>query len=159
MSSKKQILVLGGNGFIGAEAVEYLLNSNDEYEITLVNRGSWSDWDSLTRIKPRIKANIICDREKEFLADKLDANSFNFDYVIDFSAYKSSAIKNTLKNLPLEKIRLYVLISTDSVYEVSDMENYGNEYFIKESDSKRPESQSERRHLKKFDSYGHHKFK
>ena len=39
------ILVLGGNGFIGAETVRTLLK-NGHNNIVLVNRGKTSDWGS-----------------------------------------------------------------------------------------------------------------
>jgi nucleoside-diphosphate-sugar epimerase len=52
MMSKETILIFGGNGFIGAETVELLLNKyEDKYEFILVNRGNWDDWDAETRIK------------------------------------------------------------------------------------------------------------
>ena len=35
----RTILILGGNGFIGSETVEYLLDQNDDIELILVNRG------------------------------------------------------------------------------------------------------------------------
>ena len=40
-----------------------------------------------------------------------------FDAVIDFSAYNSDVIKDALEVLE-NQIKLYVYISTDSVYEV-----------------------------------------
>ena len=160
---KKKILIFGGTGFIGAEVVECLLNNNSDYDITLVNRGHWKDWDLDSRIKSRLTKFIICDREKEYLKDFLDIENFDYDYVIDFSAYKSKSIRNSLKGVPTEKIKMYILISTDSVYEVSDFsqdqKSEDGYYYIKETDSIRPSSENERTRLKKFDSYGHHKFK
>jgi hypothetical protein len=41
----------------------------------------------------------------------------HFDAVIDFSAYDSDVVKDTLKVLE-DQIKLYIYISTDSVYEV-----------------------------------------
>jgi nucleoside-diphosphate-sugar epimerase len=165
--SKKTILVFGGNGFIGAEVVEYILDHNcADYEIVLVNRGNWDDWDTATRIRPRVKETLICDRKhhsfKLKLKSYLDQEDFQFEAVIDFSAFKSCVITNALRDIPVEKIKQYILISTDSVYEVSEYEpgeKINGEYYSKESDSKRPASQSERLRLKEFDSYGHHKFK
>ncbi len=40
--------------------------------------------------------------------------------MIDFSAYDSDVVKDALKVLE-DKIKLYIYISTDSVYEVGDL--------------------------------------
>lgn len=163
--SKKTVLVFGGNGFIGAEVVEYLLNNAPDYELVLVNRGNWDNWDSVERIKHRIKENIICDRYTDSLKiclhKYLNEQSFQFEAVIDFSAFNSQVIKNVIKEIPAEKIKRYILISTDSVYEVcvDKKLNHNEALILKETDSIRPESSDEQNRLKKLDSYGHHKFK
>jgi len=41
----------------------------------------------------------------------------HFDAVIDFSAYDSDVVKDALQVLE-DQIKLYIYISTDSVYEV-----------------------------------------
>ena len=84
---KKQILVLGGNGFMGSSTVSRLIGLKED--IFIVNRGNWY-WDSESRILPHVK-HILCDRHErikdkcreltELIADK------TFDYVIDFSSY------------------------------------------------------------------------
>ncbi|CAF0818450.1 unnamed protein product [Brachionus calyciflorus] len=159
----KTILILGGNGFIGAECVEYLLDNNDDYNLILVNRNNWDDWDTRERIKSRIKLNIKCDRKtdslKDALKDYLDNEDFKFEAVIDFSAYKSRVIKNFFQDIPSEKVKLYILISTDSVYEVSEINRERENLILYETDSVRPENKSEREKLKELDSYGHHKLK
>ena len=43
-----------------------------------------------------------------------------FDAVIDFSAYDSDVVKDALQVLQ-DQIRLYIYISSDSVYEVRDL--------------------------------------
>lgn len=159
----KTILILGGNGFIGAECVEYLLKNNDNYNLILVNRNNWNDWDTRERIRSKIKENIKCDRKtdslKALLSHYLDQENFKFDAVIDFSAYKSRVIKNFFNDIPVEKIKLYILISTDSVYEVSELKAKDDDLVLYETDAVRPETKSEREKLKELDSYGHHKFK
>jgi len=163
--NKKTILVFGGNGFIGVEVVEYLLNNAPDYDIVLVNRGNWDSWDSAERIKHRVKENIVCDRYKDSLKiclhKYLNEELFQFEAVIDFSAFKSRVIKNVINEIPAEKIKRYILISTDSVYEVCvDKKLNQNEALIlKETDSIRPGDIEEQNRLKKLDSYGHHKFK
>jgi nucleoside-diphosphate-sugar epimerase len=162
---KKTVLVFGGNGFIGVEVIEYLLNNAPDYEFVLVNRGNWGDWDSAERIKHRIKENIICDRHKDSLKkclhQYLNQESFIFEAVIDFSAFKSRVIKNVIKEIPAEKIKRYILISTDSVYEVcvDKKLNQNEPLILQETDAIRPESKEEQNRLKSLDSYGHHKFK
>lgn len=164
MDQSPTLLILGGNGFIGAEVVEYLLNQNPNFKFVLLNRGCWS-WDNSTRIKPFIYENLIWDRRKDSLASCLKTylsdENFQFEAVIDFSAYKSSDIRNVLDELPKNKFKLYILISTDSVYEVciSKEPEANGEIILNENDSIRPESEDEQKRLKKLDSYGHHKFK
>jgi nucleoside-diphosphate-sugar epimerase len=55
----RRVLVFGGNGFIGAETVELLVQLGDD--VTIVNRGNWY-WDSKLRIAPRVDV-ISCDRK------------------------------------------------------------------------------------------------
>ena len=52
--SKTKVLVFGGNGFIGGETVVELLALN-AFDITVVNRGNWKDYDSNIRIRPFVK--------------------------------------------------------------------------------------------------------
>ena len=164
MDHSPTLLVLGGNGFIGAEAVDYLLNQNPNFKFVLLNRGSWN-WDNSIRIKPFIYENLIWDRRNDSLSSclkkYLNDENFQFEAVIDFSAYKECDIINVLDELPRNKFKLYILISTDSVYEVCiDKEPEKNgEIILNEDDSIRPESEVEQKRLKKLDSYGHHKFR
>lgn len=162
----KVILILGGNGFIGAECVETILNTfGDEYKLILVNRGNWDDWDTKSRIKSRIHDNIIFDRScdkpeklRESLGEYLSNEQFAFEAIIDFSGFKSKELSRILDAIPSEKIKVYIYISTDSVYEVSKLEKPLN-CRLEEVDSIRPVSEEERKKLKKLDSYAHHKFK
>ncbi|RNA09022.1 chloroplast stem-loop binding of 41 kDa chloroplastic-like [Brachionus plicatilis] len=159
----KNILILGGNGFIGAECVEYLLDNNQNYNLVLVNRDNWNDWDTMSRIKSRIKENIKLDRKKGSLKAALwhylSQEDFKFDAVIDFSAYKVRVVKNFFQEVPKDKFKIYILISSDSVYEVCQIDMDRPNLTLDESDSIRPESESERKKLKELDSYGHHKLK
>jgi nucleoside-diphosphate-sugar epimerase len=49
-----KILVFGGNGFLGGETVVELLALNT-FNITVVNRGNWENYDSNIRIRPFVK--------------------------------------------------------------------------------------------------------
>lgn len=161
---KETILIFGGNGFIGAETVEFLLdNYGDRYDLVLLNRDNWDDWDLETRIKPRIQRNIICDRKKnslkDALSDYLKIKEFKFHAIIDFSGFKPYYIDQVIKHIPAEKINYYIYISTDSVYEVCDIDpiNECNNYLLKETDSVRPTSAEKIKKLKDFDTYGDEK--
>lgn len=161
----KYILVLGGNGFIGAECVETLLNTFDKnkYKLVLINRGNWNDWDSSTRIKPHIHENIVFDRShgrslETVLGSYLNRDGFKFEAVVDFSGFKRNQMKSVCEGIPLNKIGLYIYISTDSVYEVSVTRSDKNAELL-ETDSVRPQSKDDIRRLKKLDSYAHHKLK
>jgi dTDP-D-glucose 4,6-dehydratase len=48
---KKTILMFGGNGFIGSETVEYILDNNDDFDIILVNRGLIFNYARLKKVK------------------------------------------------------------------------------------------------------------
>ena len=161
----KKLLILGGNGFIGAEVIEYLSEHNQNYEFILLNRGHWNDWDLATRIKPKILESIIFDRKtdslKECLKGYLVDTHIIFEALIDFSGYKSKDIKSVIKELSPDKIKRYIYISSDSIYEVCEekFSDKGRDVISSEYDAKRPESKSRREFLKEFDSYGHHKLK
>jgi nucleoside-diphosphate-sugar epimerase len=167
--NKKIVLLIGGNGYIGCEIAECLLNHNEDIELVLVNRGDWSNWDSAERIKCRIKQNIIFDREepkdplhlKKELAPYLNKENFKFEAVIDLSAYNRRSMQTVLDNLPPESIKVYIYISSDSIYEIciDKRVNEGEEVVLDEVDSIRPESKEDRKRLKSFDSYGHGKLK
>ena len=51
---KTKVLVFGGNGFIGGETVVELLALH-AFDITVVNRGNWKDYDANIRIRPFVK--------------------------------------------------------------------------------------------------------
>lgn len=155
-TKSKTVLVFGGNGFIGASAVEKLLQAN--YTIVTVNRGNWY-WDSNTRVLPYVK-NLKCDRMQSLQKCSAlqmfiwDVNSPSyFDAVIDFSAYHVFEISEVLQ-LFKGKIMKYIYISTDSVYEVCE-KNHSNP--TREEDAIRPRSKSERDSFSKKDDYGHRK--
>ena len=55
---KIKLLVFGGNGFLGGETVAELL-ALKTFDITVVNRGNWKNYDSNFRIRPFVKTIII----------------------------------------------------------------------------------------------------
>lgn len=50
-----KILVFGGNGFLGGETVVELL-AMKSFDITVVNRGNWDNYDANIRIRPFVKS-------------------------------------------------------------------------------------------------------
>uniref|UniRef100_T1IJ26 NAD-dependent epimerase/dehydratase domain-containing protein n=1 Tax=Strigamia maritima TaxID=126957 RepID=T1IJ26_STRMM len=155
MQQENTVLVFGGNGFIGAEAVTQFLQN--DYKVTCVNRGNWY-WDSDDRIKPKV-TNVRCDRNKglnkckEFL-HQMAVMERPWDVVLDFSGYRPEVVENTLQVLE-NRMRLYIYISSDSVYEVSKPKV--DPGLSKEEDATRPESLEEQEELNQRDMYGHRK--
>ena len=76
----KNILVIGGTGFLGRHIVEQLLGS--EYKVTLINR-------CMNNMVLFPEVDRIClDRKKIFESSAIGLNDFaKFDVVIDVNAY------------------------------------------------------------------------
>ena len=147
----KRILVLGGNGFLGSETVELLLDA--DYEITVLNRGN-KYFDSEKRIKDFVKETITCDRDTLIRKTCPDLmRSGKYDAVIDFSSYTPMHIESMIDVLR-GRASLYVYISTDAVYEVCE-KTHSNR--TKEEDGVRPGEQWLRDKLASNDKYGDQK--
>ncbi|XP_076332751.1 uncharacterized protein LOC143237408 [Tachypleus tridentatus] len=149
---QKNILVFGGNGFIGSDCVNVL---KKEHKITLVNRGT-PYWDAEKRVLPYVTL-VSCDRNAGLencakFMQYLEQIS-NIDFVIDFSGYRPEVIQNACKVLR-GKVGTYIYISSDSVYEVSAKNHTSPS---KETDAERPSSTEEQERLNSFDPYGHNK--
>lgn len=153
--NEMDILMFGGNGFLGGATARLLLKQN--YRVTVVNRGKSWDWDKANTIQPYVDC-IEWDRKRSMtqctaLNDLLQKGKLRA--VIDFSSYKGIDVKDACKCIK-DKTELYIYISTDSVYEVCEKNHEG---FAKESDAVRPSSKDTYSTLKKLDSYGHEKLK
>lgn len=154
--NNKTILVFGGNGFIGAATVEKLLRQS--YSVVIINRGNWY-WDTSDTVKPFVK-HVKCDRMQtlqrcaglQHYLWSVDAPPM-FDAVVDFSAYHAFEITEAFKMLE-GKIKRYIFISTDSVYEVCNKTHSG---LTREEDAVRPESKTARDSYKFKDDYGNRK--
>ncbi|XP_013075096.2 uncharacterized protein LOC106061480 [Biomphalaria glabrata] len=149
----KQVLIFGGNGFIGSSTAERLIEAG--HKLTLVSRGNWY-WDSASTVMPFVQ-HIKCNRRETMeQCSELKhyvANIEQIDAVIDFSAYYAETIQESL-DLVHRKTKLYIYISTDSVYEVCIKNHTGPTL---ETDAVRPESEEMRKNFESWDSYGHHK--
>lgn len=93
----KTVLVFGGNGFLGSEAVANLKHETKGTLVTMVNRGT-RYWDSETRIfsgRPPVTF-VKCDRNdlgncSELM--KVLAENRLYDSVVDFTAYHPDNIQ------------------------------------------------------------------
>ena len=98
---KPNVLVFGGNGFLGSETVNNLIEAG--LPVTVVNRGG-KYWDSQERIFSKVKA-IKCDRSKPLQFEEecpelvAEMKENKFDFVIDFSVKTPYAMNATLRNL------------------------------------------------------------
>jgi 2'-hydroxyisoflavone reductase len=102
----KNVLIIGGSYFVGRTFVEALIREG-AYSVYIVNRGN----------RPlRIDGlqEIVCDRSH---SKKLGAllPHLNWDAVIDFCAYSSEDIEQSMS--ALTSVRHYIYISTASIYE------------------------------------------
>ena len=151
-NTKKKILSFGGNGNIGSEVMHRLIEDGN-YDITLVSRGKWH-FDSAVRVKPFVK-NVICDRAKEAACAhekdceintlknctdlmKTIESTDEFYAVLDFSAFEAKWVHDAIHVLN-DKVRVYVFLSSDSVYEVSEAKPSRRPSL--ETDAKRPRDQ------------------
>jgi len=76
--------------------------------------------------------------------------------VIDFCAYLRKEVKTVIKGLT-NRLKLYVLISTDSVYDVCDVKIRNGP--VREIDDIRPHGEKEIKKLAEDEDYGHDKLK
>ena len=79
-----------------------------------------------------------------------------WDIVVDFCAYLRKEVKTVIRGLS-HRLRLYVLISTDSVYDVCDPKIRDGP--PKEIDDIRPHDEKEIERLDKSEDYGHDKLR
>jgi nucleoside-diphosphate-sugar epimerase len=150
------VLILGGNGNMGAETVLTLLDNG--IDVTILNRGT-RYWDSNQRIfeHPAIKwyqhnrNNITVPQE---LAP-------SYDVLLDFSGTKPEYVSNAISSLASRIRTLWVYISTDSVYEVcgSGPNTLGlhPESGLSEEEALRPIDVNQRKLLSEQDEYGNKK--
>jgi nucleoside-diphosphate-sugar epimerase len=157
-----RILVLGGNGMMGSDFVYRVRNTLEKkhagthrFEITTLNRGNHY-WDSEDRVENILDKKIICGRKelKHCGQEVFGSSGKVFDFVVDFSGYKKKYVKYVLDKIQVQK--LYIFISTDSVYEVCKPMTKTP---ILEEAAVRPDDRSLRDMLNEADNYGNDKLK
>ena len=107
---KPRVLVIGGTQFMGRATVAALLQ-NGGYDLTILNRGrTESPFEGLVR-------HVACDRRKRALGAFI-ASEPAWHAVIDFVAFGPDDVRRIVPQ-HVDKLGLYILISTDSVYMAS----------------------------------------
>jgi nucleoside-diphosphate-sugar epimerase len=162
---KKKILSFGGNGMIGTATLLRLIDTQ-EYDITLVSRGTWP-FDTEQVIKPHVTA-VVCNREDSLescseLINIIETTD-EFYAVLDFSGFEPTWVQDAVQVLQ-NKVRVYVYVSTDSVYEVSEgtdddiQLNRRGELTTKlvEAQAVRPSNVDTKQRLNEADPYGDEK--
>ena len=163
--SSPMVLVLGGSTFMGRETLDALLEMNAR--ICVANRGR-SYWGTRDPSNGRVARLTADRRDKESFAERIDAVTSRaiqneaggaWALVADFSAYDGEDINAALKGLR-GRFHLYAYISSDSVYEVSELAGAGWQSapshlsHVSEGFSKRPNEAGMRKKLRKADGYG-----
>ena len=148
MPSRENVLLLGGNGLIGAETASQLVDDGG-CNMTLLCRGT-AYFDAAQRVFPHARL-ITCDRHGPLTElTQLTAQLKRWDFVIDFSALNGTDVKSVLAVLG-GSVGHYIYISSDSVYEVSAPGGGGPSV---EEDARRPDDPAERARLAAADPYG-----
>lgn len=109
----RKILIIGGTGFVGRMLTE-TLSKNSDYDVTLFNRGKRNPG-----IFPDVK-HIEGDRLTD---DIKKLEGLKFDCVVDFAGQYPTSINNILEIFK-GNIGRYIFISTCSVYNFEEAENY-----------------------------------
>uniref|UniRef100_A0A1I8H6I5 Epimerase domain-containing protein n=1 Tax=Macrostomum lignano TaxID=282301 RepID=A0A1I8H6I5_9PLAT len=136
----RDILVLGGNGFIGSHTVERLASRG--YNVTTLHRNN-TYWQWHSSHHSRV---LTCDRNFDLTdcasLSQLEARPFLA--VIDLSGYADVAVMQSVQLLT-GRFQYYVYLSTDSVYDVSDKRHAGRS---RESDGAFPSDAALRNRLR-----------
>ena len=130
------VLILGGSEFMGKSLVETLIEKKG-YKIFMINRGKkyWNHTYKGSKEVHHYYGDRGCYIEMEKLIEYISVkHGFDednkWDMVIDFSSFERKEIKSIYRSLN-KKRKMYVFISSDSVYDVCDPK-IRREDFIKE---------------------------
>ena len=160
------VLVLGGTVFMGRSLL-FKLSADPNCNIHIINRMKFH-WDDELKEIPNITW-VYGDRNNQYEYGKQikyhnKKHGFSvesgkkWDLVIDFCGYERKDIKPIIEGLG-HVTRLFVFISSDSVYDVSDNQKLVHDHLerIKEESAIRPDNDKEIRRLAKEEDYGHGK--
>ncbi len=109
-----RILVIGGSYFYGRV---FVMEASKEHDVTVLNRGTYTMAEFSAK-------QIVGDRHN---AEVFKQCGENYDAVVDFCAYETGDVINTIENLE-GRIGQYILISTVDIYERGAGESRTEEY-------------------------------
>jgi nucleoside-diphosphate-sugar epimerase len=166
---KINVLILGGTKFMGRSLVMKMA-ANANFEVHIINRMK-DHWDNEISELVNITWSYG-DRKKhneftKYLVYYNKKHGFGeanggrvWDLVIDFCSYERKDVKSVVRSLS-GLVKLYIFISSDSVYEVSctNHQVFDSQNRLKEESTLRPANQELIAHLANEDEYGHDKLK
>lgn len=160
--AKKDVLVLGGNGFMGVYAVEALVQSG-RYTVTIANRNT-SYFDSAERLAASGVTSLHWDRRRTPFGEAPEVRAYfvarpHLHAIVDFSCYTGAAARDVGTFLSEAKVSVdwYVYISSDSIYEVCSPKAHPEKPTEEGIDDHRPSSLQLQAELNAADPYAHGK--
>ena len=110
--NEKNVLVIGGTGFIGLFISSLLVQKG--YNVHILSRGK-----KFIKIDG-VKEWIISNRRNHCQLAAVLANK-KYDYIIDLCAYNSLDVQVLLKLVNIECLKKYILFSTGAVFNCNNM--------------------------------------
>lgn len=172
------VLVLGGSNFMGKDLLTQLAQNSEQSQtavtqsktqVYVVNRGKshWNNEATSLYKCPNIHfyygdrdCHVEYGKLLKYLSEKLQkksgAKDFKWDLVVDYCGYLRKEVKSCIRGL-WGFIKLYVFISTDSIYDVCDQSALQTP--VKEDNAVRPTSNSKIKELAEDEEYGHDKLR
>jgi nucleoside-diphosphate-sugar epimerase len=161
-AKKKDVLVLGGNGFMGVYAVEALMQSG-AYSVAIANRNT-SYFDSSERLAATGVASLYFDRRRTPFGEAPEVRAYfaarpRLHAIVDFSCYTGAAARDVATFLLEAKVHVdwYIYISSDSIYEVCSPKAHPEKPTEEGIDDHRPPSLQVQAELNAADPYAHGK--
>ena len=160
---KQDVLVLGGNGFMGVYAVESLVQTG-RYNVAVANRNS-SYSDSAERLAAAGVTTVHWDRRTTPFRDAPAMRAYfaahpRLHAIVDFSCYTGEAARDVASFLLEAKgvhVTRYVYISSDSIYDVCAPKAQPYRPTEEGVDDTRPAAPEAQAALNAQDTYGHGK--
>ena len=149
------ILCIGGTGFISSHVVLSLLKA--KYHLTIITRGKTAKLDKFNQYNNQINF-IYCNRDerKEFRKTlKKIKDKYNWFCIIDFICYEEYEIIDLIKSNVFLSNPLYIMISTDSIYQICNKKHIN---LWQEIDDKYLLPNLSSDELLNIDDYGYNKY-
>ena len=161
---KQHVLIIGGTNFMGKELTQRLAD-DPAVDVHIINRqklhwnNEWRKIQNVTFHYGDRDTHLEFIKMLKYISKKIgitEESSKKWSLVIDFCAYLRKEVKSVIRALS-RRLDLYVLISTDSVYDVCD-ETIRHRP-VKESDDIRPHLDKDVKKKAEDEDYGHDKLK